>query len=427
MPFEIAKEYERMIDLLNFVFVDIPYEMQTPVREGVISDKEYNSRKRIAENKINEVTARMNSDFHKCTLLLYYVILMSVEGYASYVIETVKDLIRLYTQFSNHLPAYNYSFKAEELFKSEDKTSTAKRKTNDNKSDCLEEFYSKVFDRASANIENNIENEEYIKTQKNVTDFLLEPGVDFDSFKAYDVFKNFAIEHIAMRRKYTNKAEAGIEFNRINNLFPLIELNESYESMKSEYIKRSDAIRESYESNPLGLEIIFEELNNDEVALLDYLYKLYKKHKNNDITAKEERQHWDILTSKERKSLADCIWALQKGDKIIRKYIRNIPSDMVSEYLLLLVAKIYDHPYYMACSKSKDIFRICQNAHNIMKTADEKGKKLYDALKFKLDETYGVYLKLENHLAKIEKEKSEDFSEMVSRTLSEAHKNSEKK
>jgi hypothetical protein len=354
-PFD--EEYLEMIDLLRFIFPNIPYDRHTLRCRQLLTYDEVQTYEQLEECKKEKIISQINEDFGKCERLLGYLLLMKTS--AKLVIqEDVEEKIKnLFYSFSRKPPQYLPIGESDK--QTNDSSVRKKRKTHENKKELLDRLYESVFVNRSDKV---IDSEKtagmipYInENEKAIVSFLLhiDPAEENIMYLTKQRIINQLIDRDLSESDEIQKTEnANTKFNRILDMTLGEALLEAVESLHRYFKDQIDGIqspleykqkgtRYYFEMKPdlLGKESVFDELNSEEVDFINYLYQLYDAHLEEydgmereddyDIRNPENSRNWDILNTEERERLATYVLKLCEDDRTVLKYIREI--DLINE------------------------------------------------------------------------------------------------
>ena len=365
------EEYKEMIDLLRFVFPNIPYDRYTFRRHRLLTYDEIQMYEKIEECENEKPISQINEDAQKCERLLCYLLLMKRNVKQSEIPEDIEKQIKnLFYSFSRN-PLQYMSIEESEK-KTNDSSVCNKRKTHDNKRELFDRLYERIFINRSDDVLDHEENSgptPYInENEKEIVSFLLhiDPAEENITYLTEQRIIDQLIDQDQSELDRIQKTEnANTKFNRILDMIlgeALLEdslslyryFEDQKENIRSpfEWKKRGDQYY--YEEKPdwLGEESVFDELNSVEVDFINYLYQLYniclkkgeetKQVDNYDIRNPENSRKWDILNTEEREKLAGYVWQLCDDDQTIKKYIRK--ADII---------EARKNKYFL-CSKNSD-------------------------------------------------------------------------
>lgn len=394
--------YSTMISLINFVFGNISCDKAPPRYEAILSNEEiekFGDRGFTIYYNLSYETAL---DLHKCAILFYYIVTMTVYGHYSKIETEAKEVERLFRSLAYRLPSYesyNYTYAMDESFEDneffeDDDDSPSKRKTSENKRETLHNLYNKIILEKSKKTKNST-NTYYINDdEKLILSLLMDAHIDKNILHISDFFNNICIERsIADKKNYDKILES-----------PLLKpLCIKFKKVEERYQAQLSKLKDDYNSNPFGSDIIFKELNYSEVKLWEFLCKLYydfieKSDQHNqdkaiskgNISLPENRQNWSILTLEDRLTLSDLVLNLNDNKKSFLKYIRQIHAGKdEQEYLETLAFDIKHNPKKKLILEKLDIIKECCNWYfNLPTEPDAHIDYLFHLLTLDIERTF---------------------------------------
>ena len=365
------EEYTEMIDLLRFVFPNIPHDRYTFRCHRLLTHDEMQMYEKIEECEKEKLISQIDEDAQKCERLLCYLLLMKRNVKQSEIQEDTEEQIKnLFHSFSSN-PLQYISIEESEK-NTNDMSVCNKRKTHNNKRELFDRLYERIFINRSDNAPDHEENSRLLpyinENEKEIVSFLLhvDPAQEDITFLTEQRIINQLIAQDQSEVDQIQKMEnANAKLNRIIDMVLGEELLEDACSLYRYFEDEKEDIRSIWEwknrgdrywceVNPdwLGKESVFEELNSMEIDFINYLYHLYnlclkkgeemKQVDNYDIRNPENSRKWDILNTEEREQLAGYIWQLYEDDQTIKKYTRKVDITEARENKYCLFSKNSD-------------------------------------------------------------------------------------
>jgi len=339
----IDQTYQKMIEILNYVFKDLTGESYA--YEYDYSIKNY--KKRISlkslERRYLDIVDDLNADMHRCTTMYRYIVMAYALDSSADISKLYDDLLTQFNSFNRYFPLYPYQIFPED--DSADQEHHNYRRTSETKREQLHNLYAKAFK-------------------------------DINEHPQHEILIKGFCAGSEMEALHEIAGYSATDTRELLSESSLKTLTEAYQKLSKKYMERMGEAGVQYYKLAEYVQNANSTLTENEVSFIQFLFSLYDKYLNLedpvDLRNPENSQKWDLITAEDQQILLKHLRLLNDRKQTYLKYVGGFLRNTTEDRYQRLVANLSGDYFYETEYLANCILKTCRRMSNYASNYEDK-------------------------------------------------------